>query len=157
MPADVVVRALEFGELDALLVLYGHLHPEDDPLPPRPQLEALWCRMQDDPALVYCGGFVDGRLVSACNAVIVPNLTRGARPYAVIENVVTHADFRRQGIGAAVLRSLLAECWARDCYKVMLLSGRRRAAVYAFYEALGFDRDAKQAFVITSPRVSPGI
>jgi hypothetical protein len=38
----------------------------------------------------------------------------------------------------------------------MLFSGRRRAAVYAFYEALRFDRDAKQAFVITSPRASLG-
>jgi GNAT superfamily N-acetyltransferase len=152
MPVDVVVRGIQAGELDALLALYRHLHVEDDPLPERSQLERLWGRIQDDRGLIYVGGFVGERLVAACNAVIVPNLTRGARPYAVIENVVTHADFRRQGIGAAVLQSLLAPCWSHDCYKVMLFSGRQRAAVYAFYETLGFDRDAKQAFVINAPR-----
>ena len=81
---------------------------------------------------------------------MIPNLTRGARPYAVIENVVTDAAYRRRGIGAAVLRTLMDRCWSRCCYKVMLMSGMRRLEIHGFYESLGFDKNSKQAFVITA-------
>ena len=36
--------------------------------------------------------------------------------------------------------------WSRNCYKVMLLTGRKNEATYRFYESAGFDRHAKQAF-----------
>jgi GNAT superfamily N-acetyltransferase len=78
----------------------------------------------------------------------VPNLTRGARPYAVIENVVTHPDLRRTGLGSSVLQELLSRCWEAGCYKVMLLSAAERGAAHEFYERNGFDKHAKQGFII---------
>ena len=144
----VVIRELDRDDLDQLLSLYRHLHEQDNTLPDRAKLEQIWAGILDDSAQIYVGACVEEALVAACNACIVPNLTRGARPYAVIENVVTHTDYRRQGIGASVLRDLLARCWARGCYKVMLMSAVKRAEIHAFYEALGFDKKSKQAFVI---------
>jgi predicted GNAT family acetyltransferase len=94
------------------------------------------------------GAFDGSRLIATCTAAIVPNFTRGARPYAVIENVWTHPEFRRRGLGSAVLGQLLSRCWEANCYKVMLLSGTHRAAAHAFYERNGFDKHAKQGFVI---------
>jgi GNAT superfamily N-acetyltransferase len=38
----------------------------------------------------------------------VPNLTRGGSPYALIENVVTHHDFRKRGFGKQILNFALA-------------------------------------------------
>jgi GNAT superfamily N-acetyltransferase len=149
MSRDLRIRDLESPDLDALLSLYRHLHAEDDLLPPRDEVERLWDEIVLDPGQIYVGGFVGGTLVSACNAAIVPNLTRGARSYAVVENVVTDAEHRRRGIGSKVLGELLERCWSLRCYKVMLMSGRARAEIHGFYEQLGFDKDAKQAFVIT--------
>lgn len=140
---------MERTDLAALLSLYQHLHAEDEPFPEHGR--AVWDEIVRDPCQLYLGAFAGDQLVAACNAIIVPNLTRGARPYAVIENVVTHACYRRQGIGGRVMRELLARCWSRRCYKAMLLSGLGRAEVYGFYLALGFDRASKQAFVMTAP------
>src|SRR5688572_9251038 len=109
MPADVAIRALEVPDLDPLLLLYRELHPEDDPLPERAVVEATWLGMLRDPAQLHLGAFSGGALASACSATVIANLTRGARPYGVIENVVTAARFRRQGIGAALMRRVLAE------------------------------------------------
>ena len=141
------VRDLGLPDLDALLGLYRHLHTEDDPLPDRSTVEQIWNDLCASPLHLYLGVESAGELVSTCAATIVPNLTRGARPYAVIENVVTHPDYRRRGLGAAVVTEALRRCWAVGCYKVMLLSGREREDVHAFYEKLGFDKHAKQGFL----------
>src|ERR1039457_3561646 len=133
MQTEFIVRGLESFDLEALLTLYTQLHPQDDPLPPLAEVEKLWSAILLDPSQIYFGAFVNGVLVSACNATVIANLTRGARPYAVIENVVTDTRFRRRKIGSAVLRQLLDQCWNRHCYKVMLMSSVSRSEIHEFY------------------------
>ena len=142
-----MIRELSGPDLPALLELYQHLHAEDDPLPPEDEVQEIWAAIQQNPDLRYYGVFEGDVLVSSCTLSVIPNLTRGCRPYGVIENVVTHADFRRRGHGRSVLKHALADAWSRGCYKVMLLTGRKSEATYTFYESAGFDRHAKQAFL----------
>lgn len=149
MPSSLEVRSLTAADLDSLLELYVHLHPDDDPRPGAAVVQGLWQSILDDPVQIYLGGFADGLMVTAANAVVVANLTRGARPYAVIENVVTHAAYRRRGYSRALLQRLLDRCWERHCYKVSLTSAPFRNSAHGLYESLGFDRNAKQAFVIS--------
>lgn len=141
------IRTVAASELDELLALYRHLHASDAPMPERRRVEACWREILDNPHLRYFGVFIENRLVSSCVLSIIPNLTRGCRPYGLIENMVTHTDFRRNGYGKAVLQHALDYAWQLNCYKVMLLTGRKNEATYAFYEAAGFDRHAKQAFL----------
>ena len=151
----VEIRDISASELDELFQLYEHLHASDDPLPPRREVEALWQNIQRNPDLKYFGAFIQGRLVSSCTLTMIPNLTRGCRPYGVIENVVTHAGFRKRGYGRAVLDHALSYAWRRRCYKVMLLTGRKDEGTCRFYESAGFDRDAKQAFLATPRKAEP--
>jgi GNAT superfamily N-acetyltransferase len=145
------VRELEPSELDALIELYAHLHERDDPLPARAALERVWRELCSDPRSLCLGAFRGGELLASCTVAIALNLTRGARPYAVVENVVTHAEHRREGLGRAVLEEAIRRAWALDCYKVMLLSGANRADQHGFYKRVGFDRDAKQGFILRRP------
>jgi GNAT superfamily N-acetyltransferase len=142
-----MIRELRKTELQALLGLYEHLHASDAPLPPQDEVEEVWNAIQENPDLRYFGVFVDDALVSSCTLSVIPNLTRGCRPYGVIENVVTNPLFRRQGHRRSVLQHALTAAWRAGCYKVMLLTGRKDEGTYRFYESAGFDRDAKQAFV----------
>jgi len=140
------------SELDDLLALYRHLHAVDDPLPARATVESVWQELQGSPRHRCLGVYLDGRLVASCMLAVVPNLTRGCKPYGVIENVVTHADHRKKGCGQAVLAEALALAWTLGCYKVMLLTGRKDEATLRFYESAGFDRHGKQAFIAKPPR-----
>ncbi|MFA5317596.1 MAG: GNAT family N-acetyltransferase [Dehalococcoidales bacterium] len=142
------IREIKEAELGDLLNLYSYLHASDDPLPEKAIVDTVWQEIRANPDIKYFGLYDGGRLVSSCNITITPNLTRGLRPYGVIENVVTHADFRRKGYGQAVLRYALEYARSRNCYKVMLMSGRKDEGVYRFYESAGFDRHAKQAFLV---------
>jgi GNAT superfamily N-acetyltransferase len=136
-------------ELPVLLGLYRHLHSSDPALPTCPDIEGLWQRICADPHVHYFGADCDGTLVSTCTLTIVPNLTRFARPYGLIENVVTHPDFRRQGIATSLLRHALQTAWERGCYKVMLLTARKDPETLQFYEKCGFQAGVKTGFIAT--------
>jgi GNAT superfamily N-acetyltransferase len=103
--------------------------------------------MLAQPGFTCVVGFHDGRLVSSGCLAIIPNLTRGGRPYALIENVVTHRDFRRRGFGRGILRDALRRAWDAGCYKAMLLTGSTRPETHRFYESCGFRSDEKTGFV----------
>jgi GNAT superfamily N-acetyltransferase len=141
------IRPIPREGLQQLLALYAHLHSTDDPLPETSVVEAIWEELLANPRYQCFGVYVREELVSSCTLTTVPNLTRGCRPYGLIENVVTHADHRNLGYGKAVIAHALSHAWAVGCYKVMLMTGRKSEATFGFYESAGFDRHAKQAFV----------
>jgi GNAT superfamily N-acetyltransferase len=141
------VRALTRPDLPQLLGLYRHLNPNDHPLPDAATVEAVWLETLASPRMRHFGGFESDALVAACTICVVPNLTRGFRPYALIENVVTAATHRRRGWGQAVLSEAMSFAWSQNCYKVMLLSGRKDEAVVRFYESAGFNSDQKRGYV----------
>ena len=132
-----------------MLGLYRHWHPSDPELPATPEIEKLWQGICADPQLHFLGAEVNGALISTCALTVIPNLTRSARPYGLIENVVTHPDFRRQGIATALLQFALRLAWTEDCYKVMLLTGRQDPATLRFYERAGFKAGVKTGFIAT--------
>jgi GNAT superfamily N-acetyltransferase len=140
------IRLLEESELDALLMLYRHLHVEDEPLTPD-VAKQVWRELRSSLRYRYLGAFVNEQLVSSCALTVIPNLTRGGRPYGVIENVVTPPSHRRQGVGRRVLQKALSLAWSERCYKVTLATGRRDEAIIRFYASAGFVPHEKQAFV----------
>ena len=97
------------------------------------------------PVVDLLGLQLDGPLVSSCTLTVTPNLTRGTRPYGLIENVVTHANFRRRGLGQQLIDHALQMAWQQRCYKVMLLTGQQ--AAHHFYEECGFRKGIKTGFV----------
>lgn len=78
--------------------------------------------------------------------MIINNLTRGGSPYAIVENAVTHPEYRNRGIGTRLLKRAQDMAKEKGCYKVMLLSGRKNAI--PFYEKAGFERSSKTGFII---------
>jgi GNAT superfamily N-acetyltransferase len=143
---DLTIRPAVPCDLNGLRELYRHLQPDDAPLSDT-VADERWRAMLAHPGLTCVVGFMADQLVASCCLVIVPNLTRGGRSYALVENVVTHDAFRRRGVGRALIAWALAHAWDAGCYKAMLLSGSKRSAAHQFYEACGFRGGDKAGFV----------
>ena len=139
------IRLAVPDDLARIMQLLHQLNP-DDPAPSHAEVE-VFAEILASPRFRLIVADDGGILVGTCYLNIIPNLSRGARPYALIENVVTETACRRRGIGSAVIRHALQLAWDANCYKVMLLSGRKEPAIQAFYESCGFVADQKQAYV----------
>ena len=141
-----MVREAKKEDLDALLKLYLFLHEESIP-EHNTHLEETWDQIIVDPNHHLLVNEIDGQIVSSCVCVIIPNLTRNVRPYAFVENVVTHADYRKKGYAGECLDYARKIAEQEKCYKMMLLTGSKRLETLHFYEKAGYNSTDKTAFV----------
>ena len=148
-----VIRHATLNDLPAVRALYQVLHPGEDAAP---TIDRVYAEILARGGLSILLLEVDGLAVATTYLNVIPNLTRRAAPYAVIENVVVARERRGQGLGKQIMAATLEEAWRAGCYKAMLLTGSRTPSTHAFYRACGFDPDAKQAYLARPPGARTG-
>jgi GNAT superfamily N-acetyltransferase len=144
------IREAHENDLAVHLALYRDMHDRDVAAEPA-ALESAWAALLAHPGAHLLLLEAEGGPVSSCVLFIHPNLTRGGRPFGLIENVVTRADARCRGYGTRLLRHALALAWQEGCYKVMLLTGRTDPSVHRLYGRAGFLAGIKTGFVAYPP------
>lgn len=141
-----MVREADKNDLNALLELYLCLH--EDSIPEHDErLESTWKRIIEDKNHHLIVNEIDGQIVSSCVCVIIPNLTRNVRPYAFIENMVTHEAHRGKGYASECLNYARQIAEQENCYKMMLLTGSKQPETLRFYENAGYNSSDKTAFI----------
>ena len=138
-------RRLTGADLTSLLELYRQLDEDDDQSTPE-QSEKVWMQIENDPNIQYFGAIDNGKVVSTCYAVYIPNLTRGNRGICFIENVVTDKEYRKRGLASKVIDMAVEFAKEHHCYKAILQSGITRTEAHKFYENKGFNGSSKKAF-----------
>lgn len=68
----------------------------------------------------------DGKVVSSIKMAIVESLTHNVRPFAVIENVVTHENYRNRGFASALLQQACKIEQDNNYYKAFLETGSNK-------------------------------
>ena len=141
-----MVREVTKNDLNELLELYLHLHEETIPEMTE-YLSNTWDTIIEDENHHIIVNEIDGKIVSSCVCVIIPNLTRGIRPYAFVENVVTHSDYRGKGYASQCLNFAKEIAVKTNCYKMMLLTGSKDEKTLNFYGNAGYNSSDKTAFI----------
>ncbi|MDR0906242.1 MAG: GNAT family N-acetyltransferase [Oscillospiraceae bacterium] len=148
MPNTVIRRAAP-GDAEALHALY---YPHLSNYPPKePQDMARWSELirkfETDERYNILVAEADGAVAASVTVTIIENLTHNMRPYALIENVVTHSDYRKRGIATALMNRACELAESFGCYKVMLMTGSKLESTLNFYRQCGFDGEEKTGFI----------
>lgn len=140
-----MIREVRIDEYQQLMELYLHLHETE--IPPAELTKDLWERLVNDPDYHLIVAEEDGRLVSTVTCVIIPNLTHGPRPYAWVENVVTHPDYRGRHLATACLDFAKDIALRENCYRLVLMTGSKLPSTLRYYEQAGYNRSDKTGFI----------
>lgn len=143
----MIIRKAAAGDARDLKVLYfdflTHWPPKEE------QDMDLWAEMLEkferDDNMQLLVAEEDGKVVSSVQMAIVESLTHNVRPFAVIENVVTHIDYRNRGYASALLEKASEIAKNHRCYKVFLETGSNKESTLNFYRKNGFAIDEKHS------------
>ena len=141
-----MVREAVKEDLYELLNLYLFLHEKDIP-ENSSRLENTWKTIIEDENHHIIVNEINGKILSSCVCVIIPNLTRDVRPYAFIENVVTNENYRGKGYATECLDYAKDIAIKNNCYKMMLLTGTKKESTLNFYKNAGYNSEDKTAFI----------
>lgn len=141
-----MIREIYEYELNDLLNLYTHLH--EDSIPEMTEdLKKTWQFIVNDKNHHIIVNEIEGKIVSSYVCVVIPNLTRNVRPYAFVENVVTHNAYRGKGYATECLNYSKEIAKKSGCYKMMLLTGAKDESTLKLYNKAGYNSLDKTAFV----------
>lgn len=143
----MIIRKAKGTDANDLKVLYfeylTHFPPKEE------QDMSLWQNILDkferDENMYLLVAEDNGRVVSTVQMAIIESLTHNVRPFAVIENVVTHIDFRNKGYASALLEKASEIAREHRCYKVFLETGSNKESTLNFYREYGFEIDQKHS------------
>ena len=143
-------RLAQAADLNSLLDLY-RASEVSSPAEPIERAEKIWLEMLSSGGVAVFVSTAGERIVASCMLISAPNLLRAGRQHGFLENVVTHPEFQGRGHGRAVVDAALAEAWRRNCYHVLMQSGRKDPRVHRFYERCGFEPGLRTGYVVRRP------
>lgn len=141
-----MIREVNEDEYEQLMSLYCQLHETSVP-EYSDKTKELWQRLVNDPDYHLIAAEEDGKIVSSCTCIIVPNMTHGPRPYAFVENVVTDSEYRGRGLATACLEKAKEIAKAENCYRLILMTGSKLDSTLNFYRKAGYDDKEKTGFI----------
>jgi GNAT superfamily N-acetyltransferase len=144
--STLLTRAAVESDLTGLLGLYTQLHDNA-----YPEIDAkiinLWKDILSDHQNHIIVGLVGDKVVASCVIIIIRNLTHNQRAYALIENVITAANYRNRGYASDILNHAKEIAIKHNCYKIMLMTGSKQESTLRFYEKAGYNTNDKTAFI----------
>jgi len=132
------VRKAVKEDLPAVLELYKQPDMDDGHVLAIEEAERIFERMQNYPDYAIYVAELDGQIVGTFALAILDNLAHMGVKSALVEDVVVSPEFQRHGIGRQMMRSAMALCKEKGCYKLALSSNVKRENAHRFYEKLGF-------------------
>jgi len=141
-----MVREAVKEDLHELLNLYLFLNEKNIP-ENSIRLENTWKTIIEDENHHIIVNEINGKILSSCVCVIIPNLTRDVRPYAFIENVVTNEEYHGKGYATECLNYAKEIATKNNCYKMMLLASTKKESTLNFYKNVGYNSKDKTAFI----------
>ncbi|MEG0979152.1 MAG: GNAT family N-acetyltransferase [Oscillospiraceae bacterium] len=142
----IEITRADSADLEGLLELYVHLN--DNSLPKIDErIENIWSEILEDKNRHTLVARDKKRVVASLSLFINQSLVRNQRPFALVEYVVTHPEYRGKGIAGKLLEIAQQKSQEQNCYKIMLITGQSSEKVHRLYQNSGYKSQGKTAYV----------
>ena len=102
----------------------------------------VFAEISGDPRRELLVAEYDGEVVGTVALFIIPNLSHGATPYALVENLVVNHKYRRKGIGKKLMEYTIVRAKQEGCHRIELCSDKKRDEAHRLYRSVGFEPSA---------------
>ena len=143
---EVLIRKANISDLENILILYQELFPNDHPIESSKAAKTL-NEILENKTMTLLLLEHQNEIVSSCVLITVPNLTRGCRPFSIIENVITKSSHRKKGLASHLLKYAMQLAKDNGAYKISIQTGSNKEETLRFYENLGLVKGSKIAFI----------
>ena len=142
-----LVRLAEEKDVPRILELYEELsitksQAEAERRPARHDYQRVLTAIRDIPGHDLLVVEEDGQVLGTVVLLVVPNLSHRGCSWALLENLIVDAKQRGRGLGGLLMEHGMARAREAGCYKLVLMSDRRREEAHQFYQHLGFEPSA---------------
>lgn len=142
IPKAMIIREATRSDLGAILRLLRELGEETSTQSGTVRMSSAtvraWTRIENDPERTVLVAERRGQIIGTLDLIMIANLTHDAQPWAVIDNMVVDAAYRRTGIGRALVEEAIARAIQAGCYKIEMLAHESQGNAYEFCRAMGF-------------------
>jgi len=139
----VEIGRLTEADLPALAGLYKLFWGEDSCLD---RMRETFRRLKGRSDYIFLAAKDDRRLVGSVLGIVCEELYGECVPFMVVEDVIVDAEWRRKGIGSALMCELESLAVERNCGYVIFVTEVERTDAQRFYESLGYEPDAYRGF-----------
>ena len=132
------IRHLLLEDMPQLAALYRCFWDEDSDVE---KMKRQWKLLEHQGSHILLGAVENDQLVGSAMGVICQEFYGDCRPFLVLENMVVSPDWRKKGIGRALLNRMEKEAGLQNCTQIILVTEKSRRDACSFYEACGFSQE----------------
>ena len=141
------IRLAKESDLARMLELYDELSmvttkAEQRSNTSRDDYRRVFAEISNNPKRELLVAEYEGEVVGTVALYIIPNLSHGATPYALVENLVVNHKYRRKGIGRKLMEYTVARAKQEGCHRIELCSSKTRRDAHRLYKSVGFKPEA---------------
>jgi N-acetylglutamate synthase-like GNAT family acetyltransferase len=137
------IRRAQAADAEAIASLYRELNTLSTPIVLPERIAAI--ANSEHTHLLVCED--SGEIIATALVCLCQDVMFDSQPFALVENVVVSADYKREGIGKSMMDYIEAFCLEQDCSKIMLQTSSENRDARDFYTAMGYDPNAKIGFI----------
>lgn len=110
------------------------------------RMREVFQRIDANPAYLLMGARIGNQLAGSAMGIVCDELYGECHPFMVIEDMVVGSEFRRQGVGSAIMREMERLAVERGCRYIIFVTESNRTGAHQFYASIGYDPDGFKGF-----------
>lgn len=139
----MIIRDMIVEDIPQLEQLYRQFWGEASSIE---RMSKQFNKLQKNDSHVILSAIEDNKLVGSVMGIICEELYGDCKPFLVLENMIVDENYRKIGVGKALISELEIIANQKGCTQVIFVTERNRVDAVKFYESVGYSSQTHLGF-----------